>query len=35
MNDSSDDLSCFMGKIKEVPDNLKINLDQYEKHERK
>lgn len=34
-NDSSDDLACFMGKIKEVPDNLKINLDQYEKHERK
>lgn len=33
-NDSSDDLATFMGKIKDIPENLKINLEEYEEDER-
>lgn len=33
-NDSSDDLATFMGKIKDIPENLKINLEEYEDDER-
>ena len=32
-NDSSDDLATFMGKIKDIPENLKINLEEYEEDE--
>lgn len=33
-NDSSDDLATFMGKITDIPENLKVNLEEYEADER-